>query len=224
MINNFSAKEAEFDERVMKLARGVDEFEGYQNPHASLVADLADAIAQKFNLAVHDRYSLRQAALVHDIGMPVMNRKYIKSNRTLSEDERIDMHRHTIIGEQEAAKRGLSRAVQLLVRWHHEWWNGAGYPDALEGKQIPLTAAILRVADTYASMTASRSYRETVSDEEARLYLKQSSGIEFDPKIIKVFLSLENNKILQSASANSFKPEKNTELATSESFSIFNPS
>ncbi|MDQ3042737.1 MAG: HD domain-containing protein, partial [Acidobacteriota bacterium] len=91
-----------------------------------------------FNLASHDRYSLRQAALVHDVGEMIMNRDYIKAGRKLREDERVDMQRHPIIGEQEAAKRGLSRAVQLLVRWHHEWWNGAGYPDALEREQIPL--------------------------------------------------------------------------------------
>jgi len=192
MMRNFSAKEADFDERILKIARAADEFEAYQNPHAARLAEIADALAQIFNLAAHDRYSLRQAALVHDIGELVMNREYLRNSRRLREDERVDVQRHTVIGEQETAKKGLSRAVQLLVRWHHEWWNGAGYPDALERGQIPLAARILRVADTFCAMTDDRPYRAAVSEVEAKRYLTEWAGIEFDPKIVKAFLTLEN--------------------------------
>jgi len=191
MMRNFSAKEAEFDERILKIARAADAFENYKNAHATRIAALSDALAQQFNLASHDRYSLRQAALLHDIGEAVMNREYIKANRTLREDERVDAQRHTVIGEQETAKRGLSRAVQLLVRWHHEWWNGAGYPDALERGQIPLAARILRLADTFCAMTDDRPYRAAISQSEAKRYLTEWAGIEFDPKIVIAFLELE---------------------------------
>jgi len=200
MIGNFSATEAHIDERIVKIAGATDEFEGYRNAHAARLAALAEAMAQKFNLAPHDRYSLRQAAFVHDIGEALMNREYIKSNRLLRADERIDMQRHTVIGEQEAAKNGWSRAVQLLVRWHHEWWNGAGYPDALEREQIPLAARILRVADTYSAMTDARPFRAPVSETEAKRYLIEWAGIEFDPKIVKAFLSLEEVNELESTS------------------------
>lgn len=192
MMGNFSAKEADFDERMQQIARATDEFEGYRHAHAARLAALADALARRFNLASHDRYSLRQAALVHDIGEALMNREYIGSSRPLRADERIDMQRHTVIGEQEAAKRGWNRAVQLLVRWHHEWWNGAGYPDALEREQIPLAARILRVADTYSAMTDWRPYKAAVSQAQAKRYLTEWAGIEFDPKIVKAFLSLED--------------------------------
>ncbi len=201
MMENFSAKEAEFDERVLKIAAATDGFEGYLNPHATRLAALSDALAKQFNLASHDRYSLRQAAFVHDVGEAVMNRDYIKTNRMLRPEERVDMQRHTIIGEQEAAKRGLNRAVQLLVRWHHEWWNGAGYPDALEGTQIPLAARILRVTDTFSAMTDTRPRRAAVSEAEAKRYLTQWAGIEFDPKIVKAFLSLKNLEELKSFAA-----------------------
>ncbi len=127
-----------------------------------------------------------------------MNRDYIKANRITAEEERIDMQRHPVIGEQEAAKHGLSRAVQLLVRWHHEWWNGTGYPDALEHEQIPLAARILRVADTYAALTDARPYNVPISENEAKRYLIEWAGIEFDPKIVKIFFSLENLEELES--------------------------
>jgi putative nucleotidyltransferase with HDIG domain len=194
MMRNFSANEAETDERINKIARATDAFEGYRNAHASRIAALSDALAQQFNLASHDRYSLRQAALLHDIGESVMNRDYIKVSRMLRQEERVDIQRHTVIGEQETAKQGLSRAVQLLVRWHHEWWNGAGYPDALEGGQIPLAARILRLADTFCAMTDDRPYRAAVSTLEAKRYLTEWAGIEFDPKIVKAFLSLKEIK------------------------------
>jgi HD-GYP domain-containing protein (c-di-GMP phosphodiesterase class II) len=186
------------DEPLAQLSAAIDEFEGYTHPHGRRVAVIAEAISEKFNFAPHDRYALRQAALVHDLGEMVMNREYIKASRLLHEDERIDMQRHTVIGEQEAAKRGLGRAVQLLVRWHHEWWNGTGYPDALEREQIPLAARILRVADTFAALTDSRPYSVAISASEAKRYLVEWSGIEFDPKVVKAFLSLENMPELES--------------------------
>jgi putative nucleotidyltransferase with HDIG domain len=186
------------DEPLMQISEAMDEFEGYAHPHGRRIATISDAIAEKFNFASHDRHALRQAALVHDIGEMVMNREYIKANRLLRDEERIDMQRHTVIGEQEAAKRGLPRAVQLLVRWHHEWWNGAGYPDALEHEQIPLAARILRVADTYAALTDSRPYSVAISASEAKRYLVEWSGIEFDPKVVKAFLELDGLPELES--------------------------
>lgn len=190
-MENLSIGKDNSGEKLLKLAAAADKFEGYAHPHAERIAAITDVLAQKFNFAAHDRLSLRQAALVHDIGEVVMNRDYIKSSQTLREDERVDMERHPVIGEQEAAKHGLNRAVQLLVRWHHEWWNGTGYPDALAQEQIPLAARILRVADTFAALTDERPYSVPISEQEAKRYLIEWSGIEFDPKIVKIFLSLE---------------------------------
>ena len=199
-MKNAAAVETEAEDKLLKIAALTDEFEGYEHPHARRIAALADALARKFNLSAHDRSTLRHAALVHDIGEALMNRDYIKANRILTDDERIDMQRHTVIGEQESAKRGLSRAVQPLVRWHHEWWNGAGYPDALEREQIPLGARILRVADTYSALTDARPYKLPISEAEAKRYLTEWAGVEFDPQVVKAFLSLEGLEELKSYS------------------------
>jgi putative nucleotidyltransferase with HDIG domain len=202
-MDNSAVQEAKFEDRLLKIAADMDEFEGYAHSHAMRIAAIGDALAQKFNLASHDRMALRQAALIHDIGEVVMNRDYISSNRILRDDERIDMQRHPVIGEQEAAKRGFNRAVQLLIRWHHEWWNGTGYPDALEHEQIPLAARILRVADTYSALTDSRPYSVAISASEAKRYLSEWAGIEFDPKIVKAFLMLEGLLEIKSFAENS---------------------
>jgi HD-GYP domain-containing protein (c-di-GMP phosphodiesterase class II) len=197
-MENLSAQEENLEDRLLRMTAVTDEFEGYAHSHATRIAILADAVAQKFNLSSHDRYSLRQASLVHDIGEVVMNRDYIKSNRPLRDEERVDMQRHPVIGEQEAAKQGLSRAVQLLVRWHHEWWNGGGYPDGLEGEQIPLAARILRLIDTYCALTDSRPFNKPLSNRDVKQYIAEWAGIEFDPKVVKAFLELEDLPELKS--------------------------
>ncbi|MGC2235919.1 MAG: HD domain-containing phosphohydrolase [Pyrinomonadaceae bacterium] len=197
-MESVSILKEDIEEKLLKIAAETDRFEGYAHAHAARIAVIADAVAQKFNLGSHDRFSLSQAALVHDIGEAIMNREYFRTNRLLRTEERVDMQRHPVIGEQEAAKLGLSRAVQLLVRWHHEWWNGTGYPDALESENIPLAARILRVADTYAALTDDRPYNAAISRGEARKYLIEWAGIEFDPKIVKVILSLEGLEELKS--------------------------
>jgi HD-GYP domain-containing protein (c-di-GMP phosphodiesterase class II) len=120
-----------------------------------------------------------------------MERDYIQSAGSLSEEERLDLSRHPVIGEREASRVGADRAAQLLVRWHHEWWNGTGYPDALRREEIPLAARILRVADSYAALTDTRPFRSALTEEQARRKLIERAGLEFDPAVVKVFLSIE---------------------------------
>jgi len=191
------AKDTNFDEKLLEISSRMDEFEGYTHAHGLRIAAIADAIGKRFNLAAHDRFFMQQAALVHDIGELAMNREYIKQNRVLTDAERTDMQRHPVIGEQETSKRGFSRGVQLLVRWHHEWWNGGGYPDCLEGEQIPLAARILRVADSFAALRDDRPRRKSMSLAEAKEHLTVWAGLEFDPKVVKAFFSSEDVKILE---------------------------
>ena len=185
------AAESRFDEKLLEISSEMDAFEGYGHTHGLRIATIADAVGKQFNLAAHDRFFMQQAALVHDIGEVVMNREYIKESRGLTPEEFLDMQRHPVIGEQETARRGMSRGVQLLVRWHHEWWNGGGYPDALEGEQIPLAARILRVADSYAALTDNRPRRHAMQDDEAKRYMIEWAGLEFDPKVVKAFLEID---------------------------------
>jgi HD-GYP domain-containing protein (c-di-GMP phosphodiesterase class II) len=197
-MQSIAAAGSRFDEKLLELSSQIDAFEGYGHAHGLRIATIADAVGKVFNISPHDRSFMEQAALVHDIGEMIMDRSYVKDVRTLTEDEQMDLHRHPVIGEQEAAKRGLPRSVQLLIRWHHEWWNGTGYPDRIEGEQIPMAARILRLADSYAALTSERPRHSAVSDTEARRYLTEWAGIEFDPKVVKAFLSIENPETLHS--------------------------
>ncbi|HVF46812.1 MAG TPA: HD domain-containing phosphohydrolase [Pyrinomonadaceae bacterium] len=202
-MNSILAETAVTDEKLLRISSEMDEFEGYDGAHGRRIAALADALAAAFNLASRDRFFLQQASLIHDIGEMSMNRDYIRAARVLTESERIDLHRHPVIGEQDAAKLGMPRGVQLIVRWHHEWWNGSGYPDGLEGDQTPLAARILRVADAYGSLTADRPFRAAWPDNVARKYLVEWAGIEFDPFVVKTFIDIAQTETARSVPASS---------------------
>ena len=189
-------------EAFLRLATASDQFERYANPHAARIAAIADEIAKLLHVGGEDRRSLRVAALLHDMGETAMERDYISRPGTLTEEERIDLARHPVIGEQEASRAGASRAAQLLVRWHHEWWNGCGYPDALGGEEIPLAARILRLADSYAALTDKRPFRPALAATRARAQIVEWAGIEFDPRIVSLFLSLDRLRELDSFAEN----------------------
>jgi len=127
-----------------------------------------------------------------------MERHYIQAARPLTFEERLDLVRHPVIGEREASRAGADRAAQLLVRWHHEWWNGAGYPDALRREEIPLAARILRVVDSYVALTDARPFRAALTVEAARRELIDRAGIEFDPNVVNVLLKLDGLPELES--------------------------
>lgn len=209
------------DEAFLQLAITTDRFERYQNPHAVRVAAIADEIAKIFHLARHDRGSLRAAALLHDLGEVAMERDYIQRAGSLSEEDRIDLARHPVIGEREASRVGADRAAQLLVRWHHEWWNGRGYPDAMCREDIPLAARILRVADSYAALTDARPFRSALNKERAKKEIVDRAGIEFDPAVVKAFLAVGPIEELDSFAATRGLSSEQVPETTKEGWKLF---
>ena len=218
-----SEMEGKAREAYLQLASAADKFEQYANPHAVRIAAIADRIAEAFHMAPQDRRSLRRAAYMHDLGEVAMERDYIQRAGALSEEERVDLARHPVIGEQEVARASADRAVQLLVRWHHEWWNGSGYPDALRQHEIPLAARILRVADTYAALTDARPFRAAMSEDEARQEIIEGAAIEFDPAVVTTLLSLGHLEELRSfARIDEVQSVVTAEqYATNEEFNLF---
>lgn len=216
-----SDKDREAREAYLHLAAAADLFEQYANPHAVRIAAIADALAEKFHLAPQDRKSLRIAARMHDLGEVAMEREYIQRSGSLTDEERTDLERHPVIGEQEAARASADRAVQLLVRWHHEWWNGGGYPDALRQDEIPLAARILRVADSYAAMTDARPFRPAMREEQARAVVIELAGIEFDPSVVTTFLTLDDFDELRSFAKSEIEAETIIESPADDGWNLF---
>jgi HD-GYP domain-containing protein (c-di-GMP phosphodiesterase class II) len=204
-----------------KIARQTDEFELYSHAHAERIATLATEIARAFSLGSKDLQSLRAAALLHDLGEAAMDRDYLKRAGSLTADEVLDLQRHPIIGEQEAAKTGGDRAAQLTIRWHHEWWNGLGYPDALRRDEIPLAARILRVADSYAALTDARPFRPAFSKEKAREHMAEWAAIEFDPTVVDALLTLGPMAELESFALSQPEMESQADVAVEREWNLF---
>lgn len=186
----FTEAERQAGDRLLKLALETDRVEGYTEPHAVMIARLAETIGREMGLHGTDLSALKFAALAHDIGERGMKRNYLLNPNTLTWEERLDSWRHPILGEQAAAEMRLSRQTQLLVRWHHEWWNGQGYPDGLSGEAIPLGARILRAVDSYCALISARPYRRAFELIEAEQVIADMAGIEFDPQVAKLLLML----------------------------------
>lgn len=193
----FAEAERQAGDRLLKLALETDRVEGYTEPHAVMIARLAETIGSEMGLHGADLSALKFAALAHDIGERGMKRNYLLGPNVLTWEERLDLWRHPILGEQAAAEIKLSRQTQLLVRWHHEWWNGQGYPDGLSGTAIPLGARILRAVDSYCALISQRPYRDSFELVEAEQFIADLAGIEFDPQVARVLLAVVGEERLR---------------------------
>lgn len=186
----FTEAERPLGERLLKMALETDRVEGYTEPHAVMIARLAETIGAQMGLHGTDLSALKFAALAHDIGERGMKRNYLLQPNPLSWEETLDMWRHPILGEQSAAELQLPRQTQLLIRWHHEWWNGQGYPDGMAGTVIPLGARILRAVDSYCALISRRPHRQNFDLLDAEQIIADQAGIELDPQIVKLLLAL----------------------------------
>lgn len=187
-ILTFSDAERPLGDRLLKIAIEIDRVEGYSEVHAIAIARMVEKIGARIGLHGVDLTALKFAALAHDLGERAMKRNYLLRPSVLSWEETLDLWRHPILGEQAAGELRLSRQTQLLIRWHHEWWNGGGYPDGLAGEAIPLGARILRVVDSYFALTSNRPHRQRFEKLEAEQIIADLAGIEFDPQVVKLLL------------------------------------
>ena len=179
--------DAAFVAHLKQVAARTDEFEYYAHPHAARVAAIAAGLGELFGLGNADLRSLHHAALAHDAGMLAMRRDYIARAGKLTAEERRDLARHAVVGEGEAARLGLDRPAQLIIRWHHEAWNGDGYPDGLSGEGIPLSARIFAVADALDALTTDRPYRPASTFADARTVVRAGAGTQFDPAVVAAY-------------------------------------
>jgi len=185
-----TAKGKTREEIINRLADRIDSFEKYNQPHSRLMAALASHLGRRFGLGAADIDAIVESAMLHDIGLYAMSPSYHALPRPLTFEARLDLWRHPVIGEQQMAKRDASRHAQLLVRWHHEWWNGSGYPDMLAFEDIPIGARILRAVELYSALICDRPYREALSEQQAIEALTSSACVECDPYVVKTLLAL----------------------------------
>jgi len=173
---------------IRTLAATVDAKDSYTRGHSERVAAYARAIAVELGLPQLEVETIELAGLLHDIGKIGVPDLVLQKPGRLDPDERALIMEHAALGAKILADNLALMPLVPLVRHHHEWYDGSGYPDGLSGDDIPLGAAIIAVADTYDTMTTDRPYRKAPGRERARAEILRCSGTQFNPRVVAAFL------------------------------------
>jgi HD-GYP domain-containing protein (c-di-GMP phosphodiesterase class II) len=158
--------------------------------HADRVGSFANTIARRLGWSDRQLEDVRLGAALHDVGKIAVPQEILRKPGTLDPDEIAQIRAHPVEGAWLiAGVRSLVRALPYVL-FHHERWDGAGYPTRRAGSEIPLEGRILAVADAFDAMTSARPYRHTLATEAALDEVARCAGTQFDPEVVRIFLEL----------------------------------
>lgn len=158
--------------------------------HGRRVVELSERVARKLSLGEEEVMQIRIGALLHDIGKVGIPDAILHKPGALNEEEKRIMQRHAILGFEIAKSIGLTEIASGIIHYHHEHWNGNGYPDGIQGISIPVSARIFAVVDVWDALTSDRPYRKAWTEEQAREFINSQAGSQFDPQVVLKFLQL----------------------------------
>jgi putative nucleotidyltransferase with HDIG domain len=178
-----------FTQTITALAEAVDKRDPYTSKHSWRVKTIAVDIGRVMRVSDPELEALEWGGLLHDVGKIGVPDNVLLKQERLTKEERMLMNAHPVLGAQIIAPVTKLAAELPIIRHHHEWYNGSGYPDRLIGDEIPSLARILHVADAFEAMTAARPYRMTpLTTEQALAELRKFAGIQFDPVVVDAFV------------------------------------
>jgi HD superfamily phosphohydrolase YqeK len=178
-----------FTETVRSLAEAVDKRDTFTSGHSHRVQDIAMDIGRVMRVSDDELEALEWGGLLHDIGKIGVPDSVLLKHERLTREERATMNLHPAFGAEIIAPVKRLQPELPIIRHHHEWFNGSGYPDRLVADEIPRLARILHVADAFEAMTAPRPYRMTpLTPEQALAELRKFGGIQFDPDVVDAFV------------------------------------
>lgn len=184
---------AMFAETAEALANAIDAKDKYTHGHSTRVAALSRQIAKKAGMTGRDCDQVYFAALLHDIGKIGIRDDIINKEGKLTDEEFEQVKLHPILGYQILSSIKQSPSLSIGAHYHHERYDGKGYPDGLRGEEIPEIARIIAVADAYDAMSSSRSYRALLPQETIKEELTRGTGKQFDPKYAEIMLRMMEN-------------------------------
>ena len=189
-IENLSELNSAYQGMALVLGDVVEHDDGYTGEHCRDVVALALATGARLGLSPDRMRNLEFAALLHDVGKVAIPKTIINKPGRLDADEWELIKTHTIEGQRMLDRvGGFMSDVGQIVRWHHERWDGGGYPDGLAGEAIPLEARIITCCDSYNAMTTTRSYRAALTADVAAEELRRCAGSQFDATVVNAVLS-----------------------------------
>jgi putative nucleotidyltransferase with HDIG domain len=188
-LQRFMEMREMFTQTIGALAEAVDKRDPFTSKHSQRVKDIAGDIGREMRLSESELEALEWGGLLHDVGKIGVPDAVLLKQERLNREERMIMNAHPVLGAQIIAPVNRLAPELPIIRHHHEWFNGSGYPDRLIGDEIPKLARILHVADAFEAMTAQRPYRMTpLTAEQAVAELRKFAGIQFDPQVVDAFV------------------------------------
>ncbi len=177
-------------ESVLALIQAIEMRDQYTKGHSVQVADLAVEVARILDFPEHNLELMKFAGLLHDVGKIAIPETILQKPAALTEEEWLIVKRHPLQSVNIIKPIKNLIEIEPWILYHHERWDGTGYPKGIKGKEIPLAARILAICDTYSAIVSDRPYRRGLTDEHAREEIKKFSGRQFDPEIVNIFLSI----------------------------------
>lgn len=177
-----------FTQTIGALAQAVDARDPYTSRHSQRVRQISVDIGREMRVSAAELEALEWGGLLHDVGKIGVPDSVLLKQGKLTREERMIMNAHPVLGAQIIGPVDRLAPELPVIRHHHEWFNGSGYPDRLLGDEIPKLARILHVADAFEAMTADRPYRKALSGEQALSELRKFAGVQFDPEIVDAFV------------------------------------
>jgi putative nucleotidyltransferase with HDIG domain len=174
---------------VQSLAAAVDARDHYTHGHSERVTDYAMLIADGLGMDDEDRDALKVAGLLHDLGKIGVPDAILNKPGVLTIEEKNTVQSHTSLGGDILRQTHQLDRIIPAVLFHHERWDGSGYPDGLSGPDIPLAARVLAIADSFDAMTSDRPYRTAMSTQAALQELQANAGKQFDPELVDIFVT-----------------------------------
>lgn len=182
--------------QCMQLIETLAEKDMFTYIHSQYTAYYAEALAKTLNLHEHTVKDLHIAGWFHDIGKVLITNNILRKNTKLDQYEYHNIKQHVINGLNIIKNCNFSDTVINAIMFHHERWDGKGYPNEVLGKYTPIEGRILQIADAFSAMTVKRVYHEPLSTENALAEIQKNSGTQFDPQLTKIFIDMLSNKKL----------------------------
>lgn len=195
-FKNYVQLHSQAQETIEVLADAIDYRDPYTARHSWRVAKYAEAIACAMKLKTWEVEQINMAGRVHDIGKISITDSIIQKPGGLSEQEFEVIKSHPLTGYNMLYQLKIYRKCAHYVLYHHERFDGHGYPKGIQGDAIPLGARILAVADTFDAMTTDRPYRKALTKEEAVEEIRRCSGTQFDPRVVEAFLNVYLSRLI----------------------------
>jgi len=175
-------------EMIYGFARIIEAKDFYTGKHVEDTSYIAERIAEELRLSRAKKENIRHAAILHDLGKVGIDQNILLKKGKFSADERKKMQKHPIIAAETLKYiKALKKALPAIL-YHHERYDGKGYPFRLKGEEIPIEARVVAVADVYQALTSDRPYRKAFSKEQAITIIRKERGSHFDPRVVDAFL------------------------------------